>query len=322
MRLLLPLLLAACESGTITIGDADSAVPDATDAPVDTDAPDTVPDDTEPPASTGDDTDAPPAALGDLAEGGPSEVDVTDGRYSASTCTLEYRKFTPRQPASSDVVVILSHGFMRDRDQMRGWAKHVASWGVTVYTPNLCHATFVDADHAKNGEELAAFANDALRGQRVLYAGHSAGALASLLAITHDADALGVLTLDLVDTDDLGLQAAATVRQPVRALVGDPSWACNSDGNGVPVVQRAPDHLGFRITDAVHCDFESPTDNGCTTVCSWQFPGPQFTDRQQARVIQAMIAGFALGVGGVDPRALDYWSPGRAAWDDRVRDNP
>jgi dienelactone hydrolase len=325
MRTLL-LLLVACESGTITIEDADSA------AVADSDTPETPPGgaDTEdsptdtPPGPTdteepGGDTEQPPAALGDLSLEGPSAVDVTESRFATADCTLEYRKFAPQDPAAVDVAVVLTHGFMRNREQMRGWARHLASWGLTVYTPNLCHATFIDANHPKNGEELAAFANTHLQGSRVLYIGHSAGGLASVLAATHDPDALGVLTLDLVDTENLGLQAAPGLRLPVYGLVGDPSWACNSDGNGIPALQAAPDHTLLRVTDAVHCDFESPTDSGCTTVCGWQFPGPAFTDRQQEKAIQALIAGFALGVSGVDSRALETWMPGRAAYDDLAR---
>ena len=327
MRFLSLVVLWSCEAGTLTIDEpvtpddpasTDTSAGDTVDGPG---SADTTPVDTTDTVST-DDTDAPPpvvSPLGDLREDGPETPVSSDGRFVTSDCTMTFRRFRPTGGSPYPVGVVLTHGFMRSKDQMRGWARHLASWGFDVYTPDLCHATIVDADHAQNGRDLAEFANTHLVGRPVLYLGHSAGGLASVLAATNDPDALAVLGLDLVDSSDEGLRAAPRLTMPVYDLVGDPSWSCNSNGNGVAVANAAPDHAVVRVTDAVHCDFESPTDAGCTTLCSWQFPGPAFNDQQQSRAISAMMTGFVLGMSGVDPRGLDYWTQGTAAWNTLAR---
>lgn len=319
MRVLsLLLVITACEGGVLQIGDEpeDTNPSDTTDTtdtvedtePTDTEPADTDPDDTEPDTET-EDTE-PVEPLGDLTAAGPEAVRSSSGSYDASNgCTLRYTKFEPRNTAAYEAVVILSHGFERGPEQMRGWARHLASWGYAVYTPTLCHTSFLDADHAANGRELARFANQELR-VPVIYAGHSAGGLASVLAAREDTDALGVLGLDLTDSDNLGRNAAASLNMPVYGLVGDRGF-CNSNNNGLAVYERAPAGVVWRIADATHCDFESPTDSGCTNTCGIQFPGPDFTDVQQQTAIAGLLAGFVLGVSGEDARGFDYWTAGR-----------
>lgn len=311
-------LLVACDVGTLTIEDP-SNEPADTDAPAaDTDAPS----DTPPPA--GDDTDAedspvePPAPLGDLSETGPHPVAATQGDFTTNGCELAYTRYQPRDGALGDLTVILTHGFMRDRGHVARWARHLASWGVDVVTPDLCHAAIWDADHEQNGLDLASLANDHLAGRRVIYMGHSAGGLASLLASTHDVDALGVLGLDLVDTDDAGLRAAAGAHGQVMGLIGAPSWSCNLNNNGLAALTRAPGAAVYRVTDTTHCDFENPTDGGCTALCGFQYPAPAFNDAQQRAAIAELMTAHALWVGGLDDRAAAWWTPGQPQHDDLV----
>jgi hypothetical protein len=65
-------------------------------------------------------------------------------------------------------MVILTHGWMRNNDQMVGWARHLASWGFEVVAPNLCHATVFDTDHEANARDLTALVQDRLQADPVV----------------------------------------------------------------------------------------------------------------------------------------------------------
>ena len=228
-------------------------------------------------------------------------------------CTLDYTLYTPDTPAS-DVVVILSHGFMRAERHMVGWAAHMASWGLIVATPSLCHASAFDSDHAQNGVDLQALANALAPGQSVVYMGQSAGGLASTLAAIADPNAVGVLGLDPVDSGDLGLNAAATSGLPIHALIGEPS-TCNTQNNSVPMLLAAPQYQLLGIPGADHCTFESPTDIGCTLICGGS--GGALSEAQMHEAVAALTTAFALWKTGADPSGSDYWTPG-GDWYERL----
>mgnify|MGYP001195338108 CR=1 FL=1 len=98
-------------------------------------------------------------------------------------------------------VVVLGHGFARGPDTMYGWADHLASWGVVVLLPTLCHYNvFTGVDHEMNGKNMVELAEHYTQ-EPVVYAGHSAGGLAAIIAASIDETALGVLGLDATDTE-------------------------------------------------------------------------------------------------------------------------
>lgn len=328
-------LLAACGRGVLTVSDgpggdpADDGSPEAaeTDEPTpedeadETDAPDTdraadtaPTGETGPPADTGY-TDPTPGRVPNLQQTGP--LRIAEGRSSFTVgggCTIDYQLIRPSGGSPVPAAVVLAHGFARAPDQMIGWARHFASWGLDVYVPDRCSPF----DHEENGRDLAAFVDRHLRGRAVVYAGHSAGGLTALLAAAQDPDALGVLGLDLVDNGDLGRTAAAGFGAPVRNLVAVP-YLCNSDGNGLAAVAAAPDGQSLRVTDANHCDFEKPTDGTCTLTCGdgsvgWGFQ-PSFGDVRQREVIAGVATGFLMAVTGLDPEGTWYWTPGQAPYD-------
>ncbi len=199
--------------------------------------------------------------------------------------------------------IFLSHGFMRGPAQMIGWAEHLASWGMEVVVPSLCHASIIDTDHAQNGTDLTLF-NDELGGGPVVYAGHSAGGLASLIAASQDDDAVGLIGLDLTDADGLGASAAGGVGVPTYALVGEAN-SCNASGNGVDTVRAAPDVNIVRIAEADHCDFENETDWMCTTLCD--APGATFSDDDIQQALLGLLTAAAMSVTGEDPAASTVW---------------
>jgi hypothetical protein len=124
---------------------------------------------------------------------------------------------------------------------------------------------------------------------------------------------VAVLGHDLVDSDDWALDAAPSLTVPLYDVVGEPG-DCNADGNGIPVTQAAPDHGLVRVTEADHCDFEDPTEPGCTMFC--EGPNDRFTDEEIRATIRAMSTAYLLWTSGVDARGSQYWTPGQAAWDD------
>ena len=226
----------------------DEAAPDSgsedSDPPGDSDPDDSDPDDGDPPEEEVDPT-----------QPGPYEVS-TSSRSFTTSCSMSATVFEPA--GGSERVVVLAHGFARSSANMAGWAEHWASHGVTVVTPELCHASMWDTDHVQNGEDLADLAAS-LGADEVFFAGHSAGGLAALLAVEQSALAVGWLGLDPVDSEGLG--AAATPAVPATVVVGAAS-DCNASASGLDF----PGEVS-QLSGADHCDFESPTDWMCTTFC-------------------------------------------------------
>ncbi|WPL17832.1 putative dienelactone hydrolase [Thiorhodovibrio winogradskyi] len=214
---------------------------------------------------------------------------------------LEYRTFKPKSthaPHQSRRVghkpwVILAHGFLRDQRHMQGLAMALAEAGFPVATLNSRHDSPISGGHVAHGRDMIALARE-LGTERVIYAGFSAGGLAALLAASSDPKASGLLTLDLVDSQGLGRQAAKSLGVPLIALTGAPS-NCNANNNTSPIYQSASAISLTRIPQASHCDFEAPSDWLCRLVC--QQPSRQTKEqaepsRLQQDIIQSAVAGI------------------------------
>lgn len=291
------LLLACTATGALgVVNDPTGVVPprtSQTEVPSESPAP-TPPDPTEPEPTT-------PAEILDYSEVGPHVVSVRTEDFETS-CRTQVSIYVPeaRDPAA---LVVLAHGFARSKEQMAGWATHIASWGLPVVTPDLCG--LLSVDHEQNAIDLVAVASAFAEGGAVLYAGHSAGGLAALLAVADDPAAVGVLGLDLTDAEDLGLSAAPTVPVPVGHLYGEPEL-CNAFGSGVVAVDAAPQTQSLHLLGADHCDFENPSDALCDIACA---NGTVGTD-----VVTDLVAGLGtawlVGLSGDAPEALAWWTPG------------
>jgi dienelactone hydrolase len=248
------------------------------------------------------DTDTQPDQAVDYRDDGDQGVSTSSGSYGVSaSCTMSVEVFRPASPVGPRV--ILSHGFSRASSNVAGWAESMASWGLEVVTPGLCHAWVLDSDHQANGEELVAL-NAALGGGPVIYAGHSAGGLASVLAAAQDSDAVAVLLMDPVDYDDLGSRAAPRIDVPVLGLLGEAS-SCNSSSNGQAMVQGATDAVALHVTEADHCDFEDPTDWLCTAVCTGS--NDMFSDEQISDAVRGLLVSGAVWAAGIDDGAKAHW---------------
>lgn len=307
----------AQDTGAESADGVDDATPGDTsaadDAPVDTGADDG---DAETTGGQSDDTgssdDGPPARVGpDFRL--PGSFAVTEDASSAalsSGCTMTYDRRTPAAVADAPVV-ILAHGFQANRATMANWATHLASWGLDVVTPDLCHATIFDADHAANGADLQLL-SEALGIESPLYAGYSAGGLAAVLAAAADTEARAVLGLDMVDSGGLGLGVAAGIDVPALTLIGGPSM-CNDTNNGQAVYSMMGDGAAIGVTAADHCDFQSPADGLCSGLCGAS-PG-EVDEATIAATVIGLTTAFVVRHTDVDPTGAQWLAAGEPWYD-------
>ena len=249
--------------------------------------------------------------LVDFSQSGPFSVTVDSRTASVTDCSsMSYRIYTPS--IGDPPVVVLGHGFARGSDVMVGWAEHLASWGAEVLLPTLCHYNvFFGVDHEMNGQNMRELVT--LHGAtNAVYAGHSAGGLAAIIAASQDPLALGVLGLDATDTDGvpgvpdlIGTGYAGSVTVPAFSIMGEPS-SCNAENNGLSLFRMMSDYTAVKVISADHCDFESPTDMMCTMNC--EAVTATFEDSQIRPVITALGTAAIVSLTGLSPDGSSWWT--------------
>lgn len=209
------------------------------------------------------------------------QIDISQGSArGVQGCRLDYLLYSPSVPEpNSDTLVVVGHGFLRSYEQMDGLSRRIAAAGLRTSSISFCNSRIWDGRHRQNGHDMIALA-DALHARHVIYVGFSAGGLAALIAGRDDERTTGVVALDLVDRDGLGLAAASGLDRPLIALVGPPS-SCNAENNGLAALAAARHAEIHQIPDATHCDFEAPTDWLCRRVCG-ERPG---SDRRREQIL-------------------------------------
>jgi len=129
-------------------------------------------------------------------------------------------------------MVIVAHGFSRNRHNMSGWGRHLATEGIVAVVPDLPSRS----DHARNGRFLSELRAHLLGDEswkqrvdpaRVGLLGFSAGGLSSLLSAAHSPGVAIWVGLDPVDRDGLGAKAAALLQARAVILTAEPS-SCNA----------------------------------------------------------------------------------------------
>ena len=313
------LLMLGCGGGGIAVdddtGDDDTAMPDDDTATPDDDDTATPDDDSAgdddtatPDDDTSDDDTTPPA---DYAATGPWPVsEASDYHNPSGICFMAYTTFTP-QGAPAAPVLVLTHGFARSQATMADLARHYASWGLPVITATVCNSLPLNSNPEQDAADLISL-KQMLGGTDVLYAGHSSGGLRSVLAAVSDTDALAAFGLDLVDGDNLAIDAAPGLTVPLAGLAGE-SDMCNSDGNGLAVYPAASGSV-LRVTEADHCDFEDPTDWLCTTLCTGT--NDLFDDDDIHTTIRGLSTAWLVWRAGLDSGGEAWWTPGDAPYDD------
>ena len=190
-------------------------------------------------------------------------------------------------------------------------AEHLASWGVEVLLPTLCHYNVIwGVDHELNGQNMVELGN--YHGaDEVVYAGHSAGGLAAIIAASLDGTNLGVLGLDTTDTegvfgvaDFIGQQYAPNVTSITFSIRGEPS-TCNSSGNGLNLFEMMNNSYKTKVSEADHCDFEYPTNFGCELNC--ENSNAIISDDEIRSEIIMLGTSAILSLTGISNDGLVYW---------------
>jgi len=249
--------------------------------------------------------------LTDFSQPGPYEISGESKSANVTNCpNMNYDVYFPTEVINPPSV-ILGHGFARGPDSMVGWANHLSSWGVEVILPTLCHYNvFAGVDHEMNGRNMTELIN--IHGSTdVVYAGHSAGGLAAVIAASIDLNALGVLGLDTTDTQDipgipdlLGQQYAGNMVSPGFSIMGEPS-SCNAENNGLALFRIMDGYQAIKITDADHCDFENPTDWICESQCENQ--NQNYSDEEIRSTITLFGTAAIMSLTELSPDGITTW---------------
>jgi len=192
-------------------------------------------------------------------------------------------------------LVIVAHGFSRDRHNMSGWGAWLASQGMAVAVPDLP----AWSDHARNARfltELREFLGSApawkerIDPSRVALMGFSAGGLSTLLSAAESPDLALWVGLDPVDMKGRGAKAAARVRCRAVVLTAEPS-SCNAEGNARELVAALPGCEHFKIVGATHVDAEWPTSGLAELFCgqSTEEKRNQFRERATAALVEQLL---------------------------------
>ena len=261
-------------------------------------------------------------SLGQYSNLGP--FNVSSGSYAISTVDSSQMNYSVYYPVNheSEVVVLLVHGFSRDRGVMAGFAEHFASWGIKTITMDLLHSSLMDNNPILDALDINILADQIGQGLPIVYVGHSSGGMRSVLAASQNSNAIAVLGLDLVDALYPGmvnqyyaLSAVSNMMIPVWGMFGESS-ACNANSNGVNVFQDAVQGNAVIITEADHCDFELPTNFFCSLLCEQE--NYIFSEDDIDGVVLNLSTSFILSIVNSSELNIQLWEPGNNYYDSLV----
>lgn len=184
--------------------------------------------------------------------------------------------YWPTDTTTPVPIVVVGHGFARNKAALTNWGAHFASYGWVAVVPSF--PSPLAPDHAANAtrlRELIAYVRatpgpvtaviDPLKSAVV---GHSAGGLSALLAAADDPAISVVVALDPVDANGMAVGRAGAISQAVLVL-GAEAAMCNANGSAsviYPALTRAGSWF-LRVTGSTHCDGEDPSGGACTAFC-------------------------------------------------------
>jgi hypothetical protein len=239
----------------------------------------------------------------DYRKQGRVPYDTFEGELGSSTgCKIFYTHYKPLR-GSTQVLVMLGHGFMRSRKRMASLARHLAGWGLPVANVEFCNSKLWAGNHDRNGADMVAVAHRLHAGKNI-YTGYSAGGLAAMAAAALDKNALAFLGLDMVDNQGLGKKTAPNLTLPFYGLIAAPS-VCNANNNGMSAFDLAPHALVIKVEDSSHCHFEFPVDRKCSIVCGTG--EEQFSTEVIQQTILGLTTAFLLWQTGIDANGETWW---------------
>jgi dienelactone hydrolase len=174
-------------------------------------------------------------------------------------------------------VVVIAHGFSRNRKTMAGWGAMLAAQGILSVVPDQPSL----ADHARNGravaELLAAVQEGKLISQpklngRAALVGFSAGGLSTLLAAGGNTNVSCWVGLDPVAMGADATLAAESLHIPCFVLRAEPaSWNANGSARRTFMSLPGP-AFTLAVKNATHVDAECPTSRAADWICGQSDP--------------------------------------------------
>ena len=174
-------------------------------------------------------------------------------------------------------VVVIAHGFSRNRKTMAGWGGMLAAHGFLAVVPDLPTL----ADHARNGRAVAELLTEVQAGKllsqpkpdgRAALVGFSAGGLSTLLATGSNTNVSCWVGLDPVAMGAAATQAAESLRSPSFVLRAEPaSWNANGSARRTFMSLPGP-AFTLAVNHATHVDAESPTSLAADWICGQSDP--------------------------------------------------
>jgi hypothetical protein len=236
------------------------------------------------PGPTGDadpTTDAPPTSSTDPANDGPYDVAVADvtipagGNRSAAATT-----YVPTAAPSPRPLVMISPGFQLGRAQYASYARHLASWGMTVIAADYTSSGFF-VDHQQLADDISleitwalAQSELAIDATEIATAGHSLGGKLSMLVAVDDPRVVAVIGWDPVDGGSAPTVAPLMGSMTAKvAVIGETT---DASGGAMPCAPAASNYTTFyaaapspalqmTLSDADHMDWvDDPTCFACS----------------------------------------------------------
>ena len=200
--------------------------------------------------------------------------------HASTRGEIQYTLHSPAAPAGMHF--ILAHGFLRNPQTMDHVGQALAKQGIETACIKLKRSTLWNGNHVENARDMIAL-RQALDWKNVTYAGFSAGGLSALIAASLDEACTNLLLLDPVDQGSLGREAAAKIRVPTLAIIGQPGPG-NAHRNASAMLAAIPDCRIVEIPEATHCDFEARP----STLCH-RFTGSRPDATRTAKVHETLI---------------------------------
>ncbi len=179
--------------------------------------------------------------------------------------------YLPQNVETAPIVIVV-HGFSRNRHVIAGWGHLLALNGMIAVVPNLPSLTDQRCNIRAIGELIALvhapghLTHPAPNGEVALI-GHSAGGFDTLIAAPGEKRVRCWIGLDPVDFGDHGLRAVKSLHIPGLMLLAE-SGAWNRHANALPWLQASANPLiALRIKGSTHCDPENPTTALAKLVC-------------------------------------------------------
>ncbi|MCB1225547.1 MAG: hypothetical protein KDK99_07035 [Verrucomicrobiales bacterium] len=226
----------------------------------------------------------------------PKGVTVATRRVAVGEDSIAVDFYLPEKPPPGGApLVVVAHGFSRDKRHMQDWGNALAQRGMMAAV--LTQPKYLG--HRRNSRAIAALAElrppalPAATNGQIAYIGYSMGGLTTLLAATAVPPAAWV-GLDPVEFGTRGEEAARQISAPGLALLAEKA-PFNRYANGLPMLAAYAGPMQVRrVRGAQHLDPEKPVDLLGQIACGrWNDARHGVFVRQGVGFLEAVFSGKA-----------------------------